>query len=55
MAVDGWDNRTYRLGEDMTVRLPTAAGYACAVDKECVHRNTQDQLDALRELGMEWA
>lgn len=55
VAVDGWDNRTYRLGEDMTVRLPTAAGYACAVDKECVHRNTQDQLDALRELGMEWA
>ncbi|MFJ5112437.1 aminoglycoside phosphotransferase family protein [Streptomyces sp. NPDC088551] len=35
VAVDGWDNRTYRLGEDMTVRLPTAAGYAAAVDKEC--------------------
>ncbi|MCL7382448.1 aminoglycoside phosphotransferase family protein [Streptomyces sp. 35G-GA-8] len=35
VAVDGWDNRTYRLGEDMTVRLPTAAGYAPAVDKEC--------------------
>ncbi|MFE4538698.1 aminoglycoside phosphotransferase family protein [Streptomyces scopuliridis] len=35
VAVDGWDNRTYRLGEDMTVRLPTAAGYASAVDKEC--------------------
>lgn len=32
---DGWDNRTYRLGADMTVRLPTAAGYAPAVDKEC--------------------
>jgi aminoglycoside phosphotransferase (APT) family kinase protein len=32
---DGWDNRTYRLGTDMTVRLPTAAGYAPAVDKEC--------------------
>ncbi|MEV6140104.1 phosphotransferase [Nocardia sp. NPDC051990] len=31
---DGWDNRTYRLGEDMTVRLPTAAGYTPAVAKE---------------------
>lgn len=35
VAVDGWDNRTYRLGDDKTVRLPTAAGYAPAVDKEC--------------------
>lgn len=34
VAVDGWDNRTYRLGEDMTVRLPTAAGYVPAVEKE---------------------
>jgi aminoglycoside phosphotransferase (APT) family kinase protein len=34
VAVDGWDNRTYRLGDDMTVRLPTAEGYAPAVDKE---------------------
>ncbi|GGV94878.1 hypothetical protein GCM10015535_61190 [Streptomyces gelaticus] len=35
VPVDDWDNRTYRLGDDMTVRLPTAAGYAPAVDKEC--------------------
>jgi aminoglycoside phosphotransferase (APT) family kinase protein len=34
VAVDGWDNRTYRLGEEMTVRLPTAAGYVPAVAKE---------------------
>jgi aminoglycoside phosphotransferase (APT) family kinase protein len=34
VEVDGWDNRTYRLGDDMTVRLPTAAGYVPAVDKE---------------------
>ncbi|GAA5047775.1 aminoglycoside phosphotransferase family protein [Nocardia callitridis] len=34
VANDGWDNRTYRLGEEMTVRLPTAAGYAPAVSKE---------------------
>jgi aminoglycoside phosphotransferase (APT) family kinase protein len=31
---DGWDNRTYRLDERMTVRLPTAAMYAPAVEKE---------------------
>jgi len=31
---DGWDNRTYRLGDDMTVRLPTAEGYVPAVAKE---------------------
>ncbi|MFI5713333.1 aminoglycoside phosphotransferase family protein [Kribbella sp. NPDC051620] len=34
VKVDGWDNRTYRLGDALTVRLPTAAGYAPAVDKE---------------------
>jgi aminoglycoside phosphotransferase (APT) family kinase protein len=32
--VEGWDNRTYRLGDDMTVRLPTHASYAAAVEKE---------------------
>ncbi len=30
----GWDNRTYRLGDRMTVRLPSAAHYAAAIDKE---------------------
>jgi aminoglycoside phosphotransferase (APT) family kinase protein len=34
VAVDGWDNRTYRLGDAMTVRLPTAPGYVPAVAKE---------------------
>jgi aminoglycoside phosphotransferase (APT) family kinase protein len=34
VKVDGHDNRTYRLGDSMTVRLPTAASYAPAVDKE---------------------
>jgi aminoglycoside phosphotransferase (APT) family kinase protein len=34
VPVDGWDNRTYRLGETMTVRLPTAPGYVAAVTKE---------------------
>lgn len=32
--VDGWDNRTYRLGGEMSVRLPTAPGYVPAVAKE---------------------
>ncbi|KAJ6786681.1 hypothetical protein PWT90_09727 [Aphanocladium album] len=31
---DGWDNRTYRLGDSLTVRLPTTAGYEDAVAKE---------------------
>jgi len=31
---DGWDNRTYRLGEDMAVRLPSAEAYAEQVEKE---------------------
>ncbi len=30
----GWDNRTYRLGAELSVRLPTAASYAPAVLKE---------------------
>lgn len=34
VEVDGWDNRTYRLGDGMTVRLPTAPGYVPAVAKE---------------------
>ena len=30
----GWDNRTFHLGEQMTVRLPSAATYAPQVEKE---------------------
>jgi aminoglycoside phosphotransferase (APT) family kinase protein len=30
----GHDNRTYRLGEQMLIRMPTAAGYALKVPKE---------------------
>jgi aminoglycoside phosphotransferase (APT) family kinase protein len=30
----GWDNRTFRLGADMSVRLPSAEGYAPQVEKE---------------------
>jgi aminoglycoside phosphotransferase (APT) family kinase protein len=30
----GWDNRTFRLGDRMSVRLPSAARYAAAVAKE---------------------
>jgi aminoglycoside phosphotransferase (APT) family kinase protein len=30
----GWDNRTFHLGEEMSVRLPSAAGYAAQVEKE---------------------
>ena len=31
---DGWDNRTFRLGETMSVRLPSADRYAAQVEKE---------------------
>lgn len=31
---DGWDNRTFRLGEAMSVRLPSAEGYVPQVEKE---------------------
>ncbi|WP_114558822.1 aminoglycoside phosphotransferase family protein [Desertihabitans aurantiacus] len=30
----GWDNHTFHLGREMSVRLPTAAEYALAVEKE---------------------
>ena len=30
----GWDDRTFHLGEHMTVRLPSAAAYAPQVEKE---------------------
>ncbi len=30
----GWDNRTFRLGDDMGVRLPTGDAYVPHVDKE---------------------
>jgi len=34
VASDGWDNRTFHLGDDMSVRLPSAAGYEPQVAKE---------------------
>ncbi|WP_226961468.1 MULTISPECIES: aminoglycoside phosphotransferase family protein [Streptomyces] len=34
VADEGWDNRTFRLGEELVVRLPSAAPYALAVAKE---------------------
>ena len=30
----GWDNRTFRLGSDLTVRLPSGEWYALQVEKE---------------------
>jgi aminoglycoside phosphotransferase (APT) family kinase protein len=30
----GWDNRTFHLGDHMTVRLPSAAEYAFQIEKE---------------------
>lgn len=34
VALGGWDNRTFHLGEHLSVRLPSAEGYAPQVAKE---------------------
>lgn len=34
VAEGGWDNRTFHLGDTMSLRLPSAAGYVPQVDKE---------------------
>ncbi len=34
VEADGWDNATFRLGDEMSVRLPSGSGYAAQVDKE---------------------
>ncbi|CAL9572699.1 aminoglycoside phosphotransferase family protein [Streptomyces sp. enrichment culture] len=34
VARQGWDNRTFRLGDGLAVRLPSAEGYVAAVEKE---------------------
>ncbi len=34
VALSGWDNRTFRLGERMAARLPSAGQYAAQVAKE---------------------
>lgn len=34
VEVGGWDNRTFHLGEHLTVRLPSAESYVAQVEKE---------------------
>jgi aminoglycoside phosphotransferase (APT) family kinase protein len=34
VELDGWDNTSFRLGDDMSVRLPSHASYAAQVEKE---------------------
>jgi len=34
VELSGWDNRTFHLGEEMSVRLPSAERYAAQVEKE---------------------
>ncbi len=34
VPMDGWDNTTFRLGNDMLVRLPSAERYVAQVEKE---------------------
>src|SRR5947209_7891158 len=34
VTTSGWDNRTFHLGKDKSVRLPSAAEYELQVEKE---------------------
>jgi len=34
VALDGWDNTTFRLGDELAVRLPSADAYVAQVEKE---------------------
>lgn len=34
VALSGWDNRTFHLGKDMSVRLPSADDYELQIEKE---------------------
>ncbi len=34
LAESGWDNRTFKLGEDMLVRMPSGPAYAAQVERE---------------------
>ena len=34
VALNGWDNTTFRLGDELSVRLPSGKGYAPQVEKE---------------------
>ncbi len=34
VRLNGWDNRTFRLGDELSVRLPSAAAYEAQVEKE---------------------
>ncbi|MBC7528488.1 MAG: aminoglycoside phosphotransferase family protein [Chthonomonadaceae bacterium] len=34
VELSGWDNKTFRLGDDMSIRLPSAERYAAQVEKE---------------------
>lgn len=34
VALDGWDNTTFRLGDELSIRLPSADAYVAQVEKE---------------------
>ena len=34
VGLNGWDNTTFRLGRELSVRLPSGQGYAAQVAKE---------------------
>ena len=34
VELDGWDNTTFRLGDELSVRLPSAGAYVPQIEKE---------------------
>jgi aminoglycoside phosphotransferase (APT) family kinase protein len=34
VELDGWDNTTFRLGDELSVRLPSADAYVAEIEKE---------------------
>jgi aminoglycoside phosphotransferase (APT) family kinase protein len=34
IALDGWDNTTFRLGDELSIRLPSAGRYVAQIEKE---------------------
>ncbi len=44
VELDGWDNTTFRLGEEMSVRLPSDDMYVTQVDKEHRYRRRDERV-----------
>src|SRR5580704_9264106 len=52
VEADGWDNATFRLGEEKSVRLPSGPGYVPQVEKE--HRWLPPLAEGVPGCGYPW-